>query len=86
MANISLLSVYIIHSVDIYLLSIQLPLYLLMSSLLFDSSFKFKNWMNVNNGSLFTSKDSSLISPITCSSNYFYLNVFYVNNLFGIIK
>lgn len=35
-----------------------------MSSFLFDSSFKFKNWMNVNNVSLFASKDSSLISPI----------------------
>lgn len=64
MTKISLLSVYIIHSVDIYLLSIQLSLYLLMSSFLFDSSFKFKNWMNVNNVSLFASKDSSLISPI----------------------
>lgn len=53
MTKISLLSVYIIHSVDIYLLSIQLSLYLLMSSFLFDSSFKFKNWMNVNNMSVY---------------------------------
>lgn len=78
MANISLLSVYIIHSVDIYLLSIQLPLYLLMSSLLFDSSFKFKNWMNVNNGSLFTSKDSSLISPLSLVLQIIFISMYFM--------
>lgn len=78
MAKISLLSVYIIHSVDIYLLSIQLPLYLLMSSLLFDSSFKFKNWMNVNNGSLFTSKDSSLISPLSLVLQIIFISMYFM--------
>lgn len=78
MTKISLLSVYIIHSVDIYLLSIQLPLYLLMSSLLFDSSFKFKNWMNVNNGSLFTSKDSSLISPLSLVLQIIFISMYFM--------